>query len=61
MAEQVEPANCACGRKARVRIGSRKGECEVKCLRLTCWVGPIRKTRAGAVRAWNKKMERSKK
>ena len=58
MAKQIEPCKCECGRKARV-AGAYNGRW-VECQCSECWVGPERKTRAGAVNAWNRVMKKAR-
>lgn len=54
MTTEPKPVNCRCGRKATVT--EAWSEYQVECTRSACWIGPIRKTRAAAVKAWNKVM-----
>lgn len=53
-----EPARCACGRKAEVLDWSLPDDpfWTVQCRNAKCWQGPVRRTRAGAVAAWNRVM-----
>lgn len=59
MTKKLEPVNCVCGKKAMV--ADLEGDCWcVVCGRgpWQCWIGPICKTRAGAVKAWNAVIEK---
>ena len=47
-----KPVNCRCGRKAYLS-GEDRGFFVV-CRRPNCWIGPMRKTVAEAIAAWNR-------
>ena len=49
-----EMAKCLCRRKAT--IADFRGAYWVFCSSERCWSGPCRKTKAGAIRAWNRGM-----
>ena len=55
----TEPVKCRCGRKAKLQDSAITGTFYVICKResVMCWIGPDRKTKAGATKAWNKLME----
>jgi len=72
MATKAEPelAKCRCGHSAKVDrwIDNNSTSYRVECQRVKaldpdtdwviCWIGPMRRTRRGAILAWNKVMER---
>ncbi len=47
-------ARCGCGRKARLtEYGRWRKACRARCTLSGCWIGPFRKTKRGAINAWN--------
>jgi hypothetical protein len=52
-----ELKKCVCRYKAEI-VEMGRHEYSIRCVSPGCWVGPVRKTRHGAIRAWNKLMER---
>ena len=56
MDKSKKVAKCICGKKAYIM--GRKGTHWVNCARMNpdCWIGPDRKTKYGAINAWNKLM-----
>lgn len=54
VANQVQTLKCVCGSTAEAR--ELDGRHFVRCKRVGCWMGPERKTKAGAVKVWRKSM-----
>ena len=52
--KRIEPLSCQCGRKSCVSTFGRFHY--VTCTWLNCWVGPLCKKRADAVKKWNRLM-----
>ena len=61
----IRPVKCLEGHKAEVvRLESLANiplRYTYRCVEFGCWFGPVRYTRAAAVRAWNRAMARKKK
>ena len=67
MKTERKPARCVCGRKVEVQEGDRVVKDEacywVECFPRgkRCFAGPMRKTRAGAIAAWDRVMSKNTK
>lgn len=55
MAEQIE--RCVCGRNAALFESGFGEGWRGQCLTCKCWAGPWRKTKQGAIAAWNRVMK----
>lgn len=64
MSKEVKLEKCRCGRKAKV-ISTLGGNIKklhrifrVRCKSCGCWLEPWRRTKPGAIKAWNSVMRR---
>ena len=51
-----KPSRCACGRTTALYESGFDEGWRVQCSLWSCWSGPWRKTKRGAVAVWNRRM-----
>lgn len=57
MGIELKIVKCACGRIPESHSGKAITLFWVMCSKARCWFGPRRKTKSGAIKAWNRVMD----